>query len=464
MNRTGMIKATLLVGVLLVLAVVIASTFWGGVERAKAGTGEELAVDVFRGEFVNSVIETGDIESSSNVEIRCEVRSRGSAGTAILEIIPEGTQVRAGDFICQLDDSVLRDELVEQKIAVAEDRASVIQSESDLDTARRALNEYLSGKYDQERNALMAEVATAEEGYRRAKEFRRHSEVLNRKGFRTQTQLEADIFAEQKAKLDLDLAKQNLDVYERFTKERMIAELNAEIAKQEANAEASRFTLQLSEARQKEIEREIAACRITAPVDGIVVYANEIDRRGDASFVIEEGALIRDGQPIVYLPDPNKMQVRTKVNDSKINQVKAGQPCTIRVDTDPEQPISGVVRRVSTFPLPRRWYQAPIEYEVFVDVTETNPLIRSGLRAKVEIIVERLDDVVQAPLSSLFKHNDRYYVFLRDEQQIRPVPVEIGSNNEKFVVIQSGVEEGAQVLVDADNYLEKFDLAELGQP
>ncbi len=30
--------------------------------------------------------------------------------------------------------------------------------------------------------------------------------------------------------------------------------------------------------------------------------------------------------------------------------------------------------------LTRRWFQAPIEYEVFVDITEESPLIRNGLR------------------------------------------------------------------------------------
>ena len=49
------------------------------------------------------------------------------------------------------------------------------------------------------------------------------------------------------------------------------------------------------------------------------------------------------------------MQVNAKVNDSKINKVKKGQRVEVRVDTSPETPIAGVVRRVSSFPLPRRY-------------------------------------------------------------------------------------------------------------
>ena len=467
MNRNGIVRVTIIVALTLVGVVAITSLFVKDSLQSDGDVANELLFEVMQGNFVSSVNETGDIESSSNIEIRCEVKSRGKAGTAVITIIPEGTMVKEGDFICQLDDSVLKDELTTQKISVAEDRAMVIQAASDLDTARRSLKEYESGLYEQERNQMKALIATAEEAYRRASEFRRHSEFLTRKGYRTQAQLDADVFAEEKTELDLDLAKQNLVVYEEHTRERMMAELKAEIAKQEANVEASEFTMQLSESRLAEIQEEIAACCIEAPVDGMVVYANEIDRRGDASFVIEEGALIRDGQPIIRLPDPSRMQVRTKVNDSKINQVELGQECLIRVDTDPENPIPGKVSKISSFPMPRRWYQAPIEYEVFVEVVEKNPLIRSGLRAKTEIFVERLQDVIQIPLSSLIKREvqeDDYCVFVRKQNRVELRSIQIGSNNDKFVVVTQGLEVGEQVLLDADSYNDDNDVRKMNQP
>ena len=295
------------------------------VDAGPSGASNALTYTVFQGEFVSSVNEAGDIESSKNVEIRCDVKSQGKAGTAILEIIPEGSMVEAGDFLCQLDDSLLKDQLIEQRIKVATDKAAVIQSESDLDTARRVKNEFLKGIYEQELATIQAEVALAEEAFRRAQQYKSYSESLNRKGYITKTQLEADVFAAEKAELELKLARQKLKVYAEFTKERVLAEYTAEIKKQEANLTAMQYTLELSEAREKEIEQQISACRITAPSGGMLVYSNETDRRGESSFVIEEGALIRDGQPIFRLPDPTQMQVRTKVSDSKINQVEEAE-------------------------------------------------------------------------------------------------------------------------------------------
>ena len=452
-SRTAFAKTAIVLFLLLGASTVAGIAFLGNGDSA-AGTNAALTFEVFQSEFVATVNEAGDIESSVNVEIRCEVKSKGTAGTAILKIVPEGTRVEKGEFICQLDDSVLQDELTLQKIAVAEDKASLIQAESDLDTARRILQEFENGLYAQEVAKLQAEVATAEEAVRRAAEFRRHSETLSRKGYRTKTQLEADEFAEEKAKLDLELANQNLTVYRDFTRDRMVAEFEAEIKKQEANVEATQYTVQLSQSREKELQRQVDACRLVAPADGMVVYANETDRRGDETFVIEEGALIRDGQPIVRLPDPGRMQVRTKVNDSKINRVEVGDDCIVRVDTQPDQAIAGRVRKVSSFPLPRRWYQAPIEYEVFVDITEQSDLIRPGLRGKVEIFTERMSDKVQAPLSSLVRRGEDYFAFVRQGDEIESRQVQIGINNDQYVVVESGLSAGERVLVDADSYVD----------
>ena len=456
--RKGFVKSTIIVALILCGSVVVGSLVLRNGETDVGSAANALTYKVFRGEFVSSVNESGEIESSSNIEIRCHVKGRGRAGTTVLEVVPEGTTVKEGDFICQLDDSMLQEQLIEQNIAVAQDEASVIQALSDLDTAKRSLEEFNDGTFEQDRAELKAAVAFAEETARRAHEYLEYSQSLNSKGYITRTQLEADTYAAEKAELDLTLSRQKLKVFEEFTKDRMVAEFEAEIKKQTAQVKASEYTLELSKAKQTEITEQIAACRILAPAAGIVVYANENDRRGESSIVIEEGAIIRDGQAMFRLPDPTRMQVKTTVNDSKINRVEAGQDTLIRVDTDPETPIAGRVRKVSTFPRPRRWYQAPIEYEVFVDITQQSPLIRSGLRGKVEIFVERIPDVVQAPVSSLVRHKGQFFVLVKsDDHRIEPRPVEIGSNNEKFVIIKAGLDVDEQVLVDADNYLDDIE-------
>ena len=458
-QRTGIVKLILLVALLLCSTVAVGSLLMRNYGDNQATVGADaITFTAFTGEFVSSVNEVGEIESSSNVEIRSHVKSRGREGVSILELVPEGTKVEQGDFLCQLDDSLLREELTEKKIVVAKDKSDVLKAQSQLEAAKGKLREFENGNYHQEIAKFNAAINIAKENQKRAADSLQHSLLLNRKGYLTNTRKDADEFAAATAKEELQLAQEDLRIYREFSRDRIVAELNSEIKQQTAQLEASQYRLDLSKQRETDYNRQVESCRITAPQAGTVVYANDSDRR-DSSIVIEEGASIRDGQEIFYLPDPSKMQVNAKVNDSKINKVKVGQRVEVRVDTSPETPVAGVVRRVSSFPLPRRYYQAPIEYEVFVDITETSPLIRGGLRGKVEIFVERQENVVMAPVSSLLlKGKETYFVIVKTSAgAIEPRIVSIGSNNDKFAVITKGLSAGEEILVDADNYGDAID-------
>ena len=423
-----------------------------GDNKATIGA-DAITFTAFKGTFISSVNEVGDIGSSSNIEIRCRVKSRGKEGVAILDLVPEGTKVEEGDFLCQLDDSLLKEELTERKIVVAKDNSDVIKAESQLEAAKGKLNEFKNGKSAQEIAKLNAEILVAKDTETRAADNYAHTKKLRNKGYATESQIEADRFKKENAEVKLKLAEEDLRIYKEFSIAQQIAEFTSEIKQQEAQLEASQFRLDLSQQREAEYLRQVESCRITAPQAGTVVYANDSDRR-DSSIVIEKGRSIRDGQEIFYLPDPTKMQVNAKVSDSKINKVKVGQRVEVRVDTAPETPIAGVVRRVSSFPLPRRYYQAPIEYEVFVDITESSPLIRGGLRGKVEIFVEQQENALMVPVSSLvLRGKDTYFVIVKTPAgEIEPKLVSIGSNNDKFAVITKGLSAGEEILVDADTY------------
>ena len=150
-QRTGTVKLIILVALLLCSTVVVGSLLMRNFGDNKATIGADaITFTAFKGTFISSVNEVGDIGSSSNIEIRCRVKSRGKEGVAILDLVPEGTKVEEGDFLCQLDDSLLREELTERKIVVAKDNSDVIKAESQLEAAKKKLEEFIDGKKDQE--------------------------------------------------------------------------------------------------------------------------------------------------------------------------------------------------------------------------------------------------------------------------------------------------------------------------
>ena len=199
--------ATTLMAVVLLVGVVCAvgGLVWFSLRPGNQPETDDVIVRaVFRGPYQHIVLEQGQVESSHNVEIRCEVKSRAAGGTEILWVIDEGTLVKQGDKLVQLDSSALDREQVEQQIVCNTGQAAVIQADNTLQAAKIARLEYLEGSFKQEEQTFLSEIFVAEETLRRAQLAYQSTERLAAKGVVTALQLEGDQFAVDKAKNALE--------------------------------------------------------------------------------------------------------------------------------------------------------------------------------------------------------------------------------------------------------------------
>jgi multidrug resistance efflux pump len=461
-----------LVVVLLLVLPAVAWKFLPRLSRSSDGDLPMLYV-VQLGDFTHDIIERGAVESASNTEVRCEVQAQNSAGTRILEVVPEGTYVKGpvrdekgkiikqGDLICRLDSSAFENDELKQKSVVENASAAMIQAKSDHDNAIKAYDEYEWGKYKIDKAQIEADLAVAEEYERRATDTVRYSKQLLEKGYITKLQLEADEFAAAKTKTDREAAKLKETVLEKYTKEKMKVQLTADIKSTEAKLRAQENTWKLEKKRLDLIEEQIAKCTIRAPANGQVVYANNTERMGGSEIIIEEGALVRERQVIARLPDPQRMQVKAKINESKIALVKTDQPATIRLDALPDQELVGVVRKVNEYPTQSGWWSANIkEYETTVEIVGSPAGLKTGLNAEVRIRVAQMPSVVQVPVQAVFEHGEKHYCFVRrgDDWELREL--EIGDTNDKTIVIRENLQPGETVALNAASFREEFDLPE----
>lgn len=467
MNRRG----ASLWGVVIALALVSVpaaistpATIWSSVTDWFGGETlpDYLTAEVTVGPFVHDVIEHGEIESSSNVEVRCGVRSRSSSGINILEIVPEGSRVEAGDFLVRLDDAALQTELIQQQIIVTNSQAQVIESQAAFDSAGLALKEYESGTFLEQEEQLESALFVAQENVRRAEEYLQYSQRLAERGYIPEVQLEADRFAVEKSRKEREVAETKLNVLRKFTLAKMITGLKADIATAKARLDSRTKTLQLDEVRLKEIEEQIEKCVMTAPVAGQVVYANDRDRRGSSGdLLIEEGRPVRERQVLVRLPDPTKMRVIAKVHESRISHVQVGTQAKIVLDALPDLDLTGQVVMVSEYPLPSiSIYTAHVkEYAVEVDIIDPPAGLRPGMTAKVAIMVARESEAMQVPIQAVIERNGRYFsAVARADGSAETREVEVGHINEEAVVILSGLSAGENVILTPGNYEELLNL------
>jgi multidrug resistance efflux pump len=445
-----------LVGSAAVIGLVALPMFRNGDSEARA---DAVLHKVERTLFEHSVVEPGEIESSKNIEIRCEIQSRNSTGTMILEIVPAGTVVQPGDVLIKFDGSSLEAERTAQQSITSSSEALVIQSQNAYDTAVIARKEYLEGTFAQEVQLIESEVFVAEENQRRAEEYARYSEKLAARGFVTAQQLEADKFAVDKAGKDLEAAKTKLKVLREFTKEKTLKTLDAAVATAAAKLKADQRTYQLDQDKLALIEQQLEKCVVRAPSAGKVVYANETDRRGNQEVVIQEGAVIRERQAVIRLPDMNQMQVKAKINESRIGFVRVGMRATITLDAFADLRLDGVVTRVDEFPMPPGWSSGNVkQYATYVEMKDAPPGIRPGLTANVEIHVDQIPDAIAVPVHALHEHKGQYYCLVKnDDDDVEARWVDIGASNDKQVVIKSGLAVNEQVVENPDVFVELVD-------
>jgi HlyD family secretion protein len=409
-----------------------------------------LVHSIERSDFDAFITESGDVESSDNLEIVCELEAPpGAAGTRILEVVDEGTIVKKGDFLVAFDDTALKQRLIEQETLVATDDAAVIEAQSESQKAVQTLNEYVEGTYLVEKETFEANLLTAQSLVKTHKDQLDHLQKMYRKGFVSRLQMETQAENVEIANKAVRVAEIKLLALQKYTRAKFIAEYKAEIAKRDAFLKSAKRKLDLSRAKLAELNEQKENCRILAPKAGQVVYANDYERRDNV--VIEEGAEIRKRQVVLRLPDPTQMRVAAKINDSKLNRIQVGNSARIVLDINPDLPLSGELAEINPFPFPRRWHGAPIEYGAKITVKNPPRDLRPGQRVKVHIFVAHKDDALQAPIQSVVERDGKHYCLVRSQKptwELRQVTV--GPNNDSFVVVETGLKVGDEVAINPE--------------
>tara|TARA_R110002049_G_scaffold4601_6_gene32917 strand:+ start:132843 stop:134723 length:1881 start_codon:yes stop_codon:yes gene_type:complete len=462
-----------LAGIVVVCLLLAGVVGWAGYEYFFGGVSgvsqdDLITQEVFQGPFDHIVLEQGEIESSSNIEVVSSVKSRsgGGGGAAILWVIDEGTVVKEGDKLVELDSSELEQLLKDQRIQVITQEAAVTTAEALLEQAKIAREEYLEGVYKTEEKAIQSEMAVAEQDLRKAQLALQSSERLVAKGLVKSLQLDADKFAVANAQNQLEAAEGRLRVLQNLTKKKMLVQFDSDIEAAQAGLAAARSDLEEKENELADIQEQIKNCVLVAPAAGVVVHANKFSSRGgNAEFVVEPGATVRERQTIIRLPDPSQMQVECKINESRITLIREGMAAKISVDAIPGMVLKGRVKKVNRYAEPGGFFSSSVkEYATIVSIIDPPDNIRTGMTAEAQIFVEQISDATQIPIQGLYEHGGRMYSLVQEgPQSFRTTEVEIGATNDTMASINSGLEPGETVILNLREHLDLMDLPELVQ-
>lgn len=375
--------------------------------------------------------------------------------TRIIEIIPEGSRVEAGDIVCELDSSAFREELQSQRIRFLQAKSWVEQAKSILEVNEISLKEYQEGIYPQDVQLIRQYIIACRTEQQRTKLNLEWSHGVAAKGYRANAQVLADELAYQQAAFVLSEAEGMENRLKNFTMPRIMKARLAKIEAIKSDLAAQEAAFELESQRLKRLEQTIERCTMRAPRAGIVVYANQTNSWGRTEAQIQEGVTVRQTQPIFYVPDPKHMRVKARINESKTSMIHSGQRVIIRIDAFPDRPLTGTVAELTALPAPASIANLDVKVyfaTISIDSGGFNEL-RPGLSAEVSILVDNRKQVTRVPLRALHWVEDQAYAAVpRKTAQGKTTwdwkPLKLGVADSSYVEVVSGLEPGDQVSAD----------------
>jgi RND family efflux transporter MFP subunit len=346
--------------------------------------------DVQRGNLTLTLSEVGELKATRSATVSAP------NDKLIIYLAPEGSWVKPGDLLVQLESQKYKIGITEQQSALDRQAAQLRRAQADLEAQR----------YKEQ---------AAKQAYESLLE-------LKRKGFAMESEVEEARLA--------------------------YMELKSQTGGYEASVQQETSGVEFSRSGLDQIKLKLAANAVYAPMEGLVVYAN-VGRPEDGKKV-ELGMTPYEGQPLMYLPDINTMQVETQVNEMDVQKVTIGQPVAITLDAVPDVEFKGKVARVGSLAQHKvskvSGKRTGVKvFDVIVDVEAADARLRPGLSANASILIDELNDVTYVPVEAVFNVDGKTVAYVRRGRGARQMVVECGPSNDRFVVIRSGLKAGDKV-------------------
>ncbi len=483
-NGRSSLKSPKVVGAIVIVSLICIIVLWLKVVRGSEQAGSDLVTFIAkRGPLTISVLESGTIKPRERIIIKNELEGR----TSIISLLSEGTQVKKGDLLVELDASTLADAMIDQEISMQNAEAAFIdanealavaenQAQSDIDIAKltltfaeQDLQQYKEGQYPKDFKTANNEITLREEELTRAQETLEWSQKLFEEKYLSNTDLQADKLAVTRSNNNLELAKEELRLLGEFTRQRNIDQFESDFhqakmalertqRKAKANviqAKAGLKAKDLEYIRQitklEKINDQLGKAKILSPADGIVIYASSARRGGfrDNREPLDEGVEVFERQELIYLPTATSTMAEVDIHEASLEKVRLGLPAIVTVDALPGKTFFGSVGRIAPLPDPQSMWMNPDlkVYNSEVYLEGDTPDLRTGMSCKVEIIVQQYEEAVYIPVQAVIRIAGQPAVYVVKDGTIEEREVTIGLDNNRMIRIIDGIQEGEVVLL-----------------
>jgi multidrug efflux pump subunit AcrA (membrane-fusion protein) len=408
-------KRTILITLGTAVGILIALYIFNKLASRKSTDG--LFAEAIRGDFEIAISASGEIVPENSIDVKAPEVSRGrdfhATDLKIQDIVPEGTEVKEGDYIATLDKTQYDNTLKDERERLSTYRNNLEMKKLDTAVVLTALRD---GIKNQRHAVEEAEI------------------VLKNSKYEPPTTI-------RQAEINLDRQKRSLEQKEKGYELR--------VAKAKRDIEVQRIWYNRIDRRVASLEEVLAGFVIRAPSPGMVVYKR--DRRGNK---IKTGSSVNAfDRTVATLPDLSSLLSKIYISEIEISKVKSGLDVEIRVDAFPDKLYRGKVFTVANIGEKLENTDSKV-FEVMVKLDGSDGTLRPSMTTSNKVIVKTFSDVLYIPTECVHAGTDGIpYVYTKNKTKQYVVT---GESNEKNIIIESGLHPRQLVYIiqpeDADEF------------
>lgn len=439
---------------------------------------QDETVRVERGEIVAVLEAEGVLRAPGAAELKIEMESF-SGELVILEVLEHRKPVQKGERLLAVDPEPIRCSLEEARnerdaalaglersrnakdIGDREDRLELERAEAALRDAEKRLKhfddvEIENMKMEAKLNLQWSEdsVTDNQEELDQLKEMYKSEELTNATAEIVVQRAERAL---KRAKIRLEIARDDYKWTIEHEHPRQREELVRQVAREElayerakSSAETGRksreadvrrteLSLERQNRRVAELERDLDATMLAAPIAGLLVYGKlEGDSWNTASMmdVLKKGRKVASDRVLVTVVPPKELQLRITLEEKDLFRLREGMSAEVEPLALPGTKYPAKVVSVSA-----------LTREARISIAEEiDPRLVPGLKGKVRVVTDRLEAVLRVPVAAVVEEKETAFVTTKDGKKVE---VRIGLRSKEWVEIKEGLSEGDEIAAKA---------------
>ena len=361
---------------------------------------DNLYAEAVKGDFEIALTASGEIVPENSIDIKAPEISMGrdfhATDLKIRDLVPEGTEVKQGDYIAALDKTQYDNTLKDERERLSTYRNNLEMKKLDTAVTLTALRD---GIRNQRHAVEEAEIT-----------------LLNSK-YEPPTTI-------RQAEINLDRQKRTLEQKEKGYELR--------VAKAKRDIAVQTMWYNRIDRRVASLEEVLAGFEIRAPAPGMVVYKR--DRRGNK---IKTGSSVNAfDRTVATLPDLSSLLSKILVSEVEIRNIKPGLDVDIRVDALPDKQLKGKIYTIANIGEKLENTDSKV-FEVMVKLEGIDPALRPSMTTTNKVIINTFKEVISIPTECVHAEADGIpFVYTKNKTKQFVVT---GESNEKNIIIEHGL-------------------------